>query len=53
MRARELDGTWGDDPSFEVLKRWGHHLVVTEVRGSSRSWCGQKVLVLFDISVGD
>ena len=31
MRARELDGAWGGDPSFEVLKRGGLHLVVTEV----------------------
>lgn len=34
MRARELellDGAWGGNPSFEVLKREGLHLVVTEV----------------------
>ena len=31
MRACELDGVLGGDPSFEVLKRGGLHLVVTEV----------------------
>ena len=34
VRARELellDGAWGGNPSFEVLKREGLHLVVTEV----------------------
>ena len=31
MRACELDGALGGDPSSEVLKRGGLHLVVTEV----------------------
>ena len=31
MRACELDGAWGGDQSFEVLKRGGLHLVVTKV----------------------
>ena len=31
MRACELDGAWGGDQSFEVPKRGGLHLVVTEV----------------------
>ena len=31
MRACELDGVLGGDPSYEVLKRGGLHLVVTEV----------------------
>ena len=28
--ARELDGAWGGDQSFEVLKCGGFHLVVSE-----------------------
>ena len=31
MRACELDGAWGGDQSFEVLKSGGLQLVVTEV----------------------
>ena len=31
MCACELDGAWGGDQSFEVLKRRGFHLVVTEM----------------------
>ena len=31
MRACELDGVLGGDPSFEVLKRDGLHLIVIEV----------------------
>ena len=31
MRACELDGVLGGDPSYEVLKRGDLHLVVTEV----------------------
>ena len=31
MRACELDGALGGDPSSEVLKRGGLHLIVTEV----------------------
>lgn len=31
MRACELAGVWGGDQSFEVLKRGGLHLVVSEV----------------------
>ena len=31
MRACELGGVLGGDPSYEVLKRGGLHLVVTEV----------------------
>ena len=41
MRACELDGAWGGDQSFEVLKREGLHLMVTEVVpvGSGTSSC--------------
>ena len=31
VRACELDGGFGGDPPFEVLKRGGLHLVVTEM----------------------
>ena len=31
VRACELDGDFGGDPSSEVLRRGGLHLVVTEV----------------------
>ena len=31
VRACQLDGALGGDPSFEVLERGGLHLVVTEV----------------------
>ena len=42
MRACELDGVLGGDPLFEVLKRGGLHLVVTEVipigGGADKDW---------------
>ena len=31
VRACELDGALGGDPSFEILKRGGLYLIVTEV----------------------
>ena len=31
MHTCELDGAFGGDPSSEVLKRGGLHLVITEV----------------------
>ena len=54
MWARGLDGSWGGDPSFEVLKRGNLHLVVTEVvpvRGGADQH--RKVLVLISISVSE
>ena len=41
MRACELDGALGGDPSSEVLKRGGLHLVVTDVVPVC-GWCGQE-----------
>ena len=53
MRACELDGGFGGHPSFEVLKRGGLHLVVTEVvpvgGGADKKKKKKRVLVLFSI----
>ena len=46
--ACELDGAWGGDQSFEVLKCGGLHLVVTEVVPVGDGTV-EKVLVLLSI----
>ena len=46
--ASELDGAWGGDQSFEVLKCEGLHLVVTEVVPVGDGTV-EKVLVLLSI----
>ena len=48
MRACESDDVLGGDPSFEVLKRRGLHLVVTEVVPVGDGTV-EKVLVLLSI----
>ena len=53
MRACELAGVWGGDQSFEVLKRGGLHLVVTEVVPVDRGVDAKGVLMLLRIWVGD
>ena len=52
VHAHELDGAWGGN-LFEVLKRGGLHLVITEVVPVSGGADKNKVLVLFGIWVED
>ena len=49
MRACELNGALGGDPSFEVLKHGGLHLVVTEVVSVGGGADKKRVLVRFSI----
>ena len=46
---RVLDGVWGGDQSFEVLKRGGLHLVVTEVVPVAGGADKKRVLVHVEI----
>ena len=53
MRACKSDGALGGDPSLEVLKSEGFHLVVTEVDpiggGADKKKKKKRVPVLFSI----
>ena len=47
------DGALSDDPSLEVLKSWGLHLVVTEVVPVGSGADKERVLMLFSVGVGN
>ena len=53
VHACKSDGALGDDPSLEVLKSWGLHLVVTEVVPVGSGADKERVLMLFSVGVGN
>ena len=55
VRACELDGDFGGDPSSEVRRRGGLHLVVTEVVpvGGGADKKRKKRVLVFSIQVRD
>ena len=53
VRACKSDGALGGDPSLEVLKSGGLHLVVTEVVPVSGGADKEIVLMMFSVGVGN